>query len=361
MALTRNNCGTICTSDVALLSPYAEVIGTDPYPTSSKTFGGIGRAIYHTGFSVRLLHDLAVKSRICATPQMFIYHGGAPTPEYVREWTSQALKNGAEFFHWYDEGPANITIPDSYAEMLRLGKLISGMNKLPIPTDTHSAILYSDADRWGLADSQGHPYYCLYVLLGEKLGANFRFVSPTGLKSGLHSLNGIKVLYIPRMRYAQPEDVKTILDFVRNGGTLVVFDPNVWTYHYDGSNVAGRGELIPVLKVRTTGVSSLLCKGKKAPVGKSHAIAADAALPWSYDFPEGLKGNVLASYPDGKPAIMERNIGKGKLIVSACQPFGYSSVVLEPGAWPDFFRGICKSAGEKTDLPIWNFVLPGKK
>lgn len=57
---------------------------------------------------------------------------------------------------------------------------------------------------------------------------------------------------------------------------------------------------------------------------------------------------------------MERNIGKGKIIISACQPFGYSSVVLEPGAWPDFFRDICKSAGEKTGLPIWNFVLPGK-
>lgn len=360
MAFNRNNCGTICNLDVAQLSPDAEVIGTDPYPTSSKVFGGIGRAIYHTGFSVRLLHDLANRSRTCATLQLFIYHGGSPTPEYVREWTSQALKNGASFFHWYDGGPANLEIPESYAEMLRLGKLISGMNKLPIPTETCSAILYSDADCWGLGDSQGHPYYCLYVLLGEKLGANFRFVSPTGLKNGIHTLNGIKVLYIPRMRYAQPEDVKTILNFVRNGGTLVVFDPNVWTYHYDGSKIAERGELIPDLKVRTAGVSSLRYKGKNAPVGKSHAIASDAALPWSYDFPEGFTGKVLASYSDGKPAIMERNIGKGKIIVSACQPFGYSSVVLKPEAWLDFFRDICKSAGEKTGLKIWNFVLPSK-
>ncbi len=360
MALNRNNCGGLDHLDAALLSPHADVFSTDPYPTSSKVYGGIGRAIYHTGFSVKLLHDLAAKSRICATPQMFIYHGVTPTPEYVREWTSQALKNGAEFFHWYDEGPANITIPESYVEMLRLGKLISGMNKLPIPTDTHSAILYSDADRWGLEDKQGHPYYCVYALLGEKLGANFRFVSPTGLKSGLHSLNGIKVLYIPRMRYAQPEDVKIILNFVRNGGTLVVFDPNFWTYHHDGTKVVERGELVSALKVRTAGVSSLRYKGKNAPVGKSHAIAPDAALPWSYDFPEGITGKVLASYSDGKPAIMERNIGKGKIIVSACQPFGYSSVVLKPEAWLDFFRDICKSAGEKTGLPIWNFVLPGK-
>ena len=360
LAVNRNNCGSICCVDAALFSPDAEVFGTDPYPTSSKAFGGIGRAIYHTGFSVRLLRDLASRSRICAMPQMFIYHSGSPTPEYVREWTSQALKNGAEVFFWYDEGPANITIPESYAEMLRLGKLISRMNKLPIPTETRTAILYSDADRWGLDDSQGHPYYCVYALLGEKLGANFRFVSPTGLKNGIHTLNGIRVLYIPRMRYAQPEDVKIILDFVRNGGTLVVFDPNVWTYHYDGTEVAERGELIPDLKARTTGVSSLVYKGKKAPVGKSHAIAPDAALPWSYDFHEGFTGKTLASYPDGKPAIMERNIGKGKIIVSACQPFGYSSVVLAPGGWLDFFRGICISAGEKTDLPIWNLVLPAK-
>ncbi|MBO4631802.1 MAG: hypothetical protein J5858_07755, partial [Lentisphaeria bacterium] len=360
MAFNRNNCGTICNVDVALLSPDAEVIGTDPYPTSSKVFGGIGRAIYHTGFSVRLLHDLANRSRTCATLQMFIYHGGAPTPEHVREWTSQALKNGASFFHWYDGGPANLTIPESYAEMLRLGKLISGMNRLPIPSETRSAILYSDADCWGLGDSQGHPYYCIYVLLGEKLGANFRFVSPTGLRNGLHSLNGIKVLYIPRMRYAQDEEIKIILDFVRNGGTLVVFDPNFWTSHYDGTAIAERSGLIPDLNPRNTGVSSLRYKGKKAPIGKIHGIAADAVLPWSYDFPADFKGKVLASYPDGKPAVKEWNIGKGKVIVSACQVFGYSAVILEPGAWLDFFRDRCMEAGEKTGLPIWNFVLPSK-
>lgn len=360
MAFNRNNCGSICTVDAALLSPDAEVIGTDPYPTSSKVFGGIGRAIYHTGFSVRLLHDLASRSRTCATLQMFIYHGGSPTPEYVREWTSQALKNGASFFHWYDGGPANITIPDSYAEMLRLSKLISGMNRLPISDETRSAILYSDADRWGLDDSQGHPYYCLYVLLGEKTGANFRFVSPTGLRNGLHSLNGISVLYIPRMRYARNEEIKIILDFVRNGGTLVVFDPNLWMYHYDGTAIDERSELIPRLNLRNTGASSLRYKGKKAPVGKIHGIAADAGLPAFFDFPADFNGKVLASYPDGKPAIMERNIGRGRVIVSACQVFGYSSVILEPGAWLDFFRDRCEEAGEKTGLPIWNFVLPAK-
>ena len=45
---------------------------------------------------------------------------------------------------------------------------------------------------------------------------------------------------------------------------------------------------------------------------------------------------------------MERNIGKGKVIVSACQPFGYSSVILKPEGWLDFFGDICKSVSEKN-------------
>ena len=360
LAVNRNNCGGLDQLDMALLSPAAEIAGTDPYPTSSKVFGGIGRAIYHTGFSVKLLHDLANVSRTCVMPQMFIYHGGAPTAAYTREWISQAVKNGAEVFVWYDEGPACLTIPDAYAEMLRLARRMKNMNRLPVPKETRSAVLYSDADRWGLEDVQGHPYYCVYSLLGEKLGANFRFVSPTGLQTGIHSLKGIRVLYIPRMRYARPEDVKTILRFLKEGGTLVIFDPNFWTYHYDGTAIPERRGLIPDWKVRSAGCSSLRYKGKTAPAGQPRGLAADAVLPWCFDFPEGFRGKILASYPDGKPAIIERNSGRGKVIVSACQPFGYSSVIPEPGAWPDFFRDICRSAGEKTDLPIWNFVFPAK-
>lgn len=46
-----------------------------------------------------------------------------------------------------------------------------------------------------------------------------------------------------------------------------------------------------------------------------------------------ISAKVLAKYNDGKPTIIERTVGKGKVIFSAVLPLGTSEAALVPGGW----------------------------
>ena len=359
MAVNANACSGVSVMDYAMLSPYAEYFSCDPYPTSAQNFFGMARAMYHTGFSVRMVHDLACKSRTCVMPQGFIYHGGRPSPADLREWASQAMKNGAEFFYWYAFGPACVTMPDGFEEMLKLCDEIRSMKKLILPKETRTAILYSDADRMALDDKASHAAYTVYSVLGEHVKANFRFVSPTGLATGIHSLTDIRVLYVPRMSYTDPESTARLLDFVKQGGTMVVFDPEIWSFNLDGSIVPEREIITGKLTPRITASAPLKYGKLELSVSAAANISRDPGKIMAYDVADGAE-KVLAVYPDGKPAAVEKNLEKGKIIFFAVQPFGNSDAALNPEGWRDFFTDICREYGEKTDLPIWDFVLPGK-
>ena len=58
---------------------------------------------------------------------------------------------------------------------------------------------------------------------------------------------------------------------------------------------------------------------------------------------------VLAKYNDGKPTIIERTVGKGKVIFSAVLPFGTSEAALVPGGW---------NVPLNAQVPINKFALP---
>ncbi len=356
--LNHNTCSGISEVNLAQLSPYSPELGCDPYPTSSRSFYGMARAIYHTGFSVKMVHDLASSSTTMTTLQCFIYHGGRPKPADIREWTSQAIKNGSQNFTWYASGPANVTMPDGDAEMEKLCRELLTMKKLPLPTETKSAILYNDYDRWGLQDKAGHAAYSVYALLGEHVKANFRFISPTGLANGLHTLKGISVLYIPRMRYTDPDTTKRLLEFVSNGGKLVVFDPTIWSWNIDGTPVPER-ELITGKLVERTAAANPLHFGKATlPVAPAMNLGRESGTVRAFDF-ASPEQTVIATYPDGKPAAVERKLGQGSLLLFAVQPFGGSDAATTPDGWPAFFQELCNQVGEKTNLPFWDFVLPG--
>lgn len=363
MAYNRNNCAGLDSLDVALFTENAEVVSCDPYPTSAAAFGGIGRGIYHTGFSTKLTGDLSPKSILAVTPQGFIYHGRRPEPADVREWASQAIKNGAVWFEWYTEGPANITMYDTFNEILSINKQISSMNRLILPAATKTAIMYSDYDCWALKDSTGHASYSVYAILGEHLKSWFKFVSPTALAKGYYKLSDFKVLYVPRMRYTDKDTVKKMVDFVNGGGILVVFDPDFIRWNIDGTPCAERALFIRAALLPKTAPGSELVYGKEhLPVFRiTNLNLPENGNVHAYDFgelPSGTK--VLAKYADGKPAIIECKVGKGRVIFSAVMPFGNSDVALNPKGWVGFCGLIASEAAEEIGLPIWDFVLEAK-
>lgn len=361
-SIDRNTVSGVCPTDVALLSPYSDWISCDPYPTSTAASYGRGRALYHPGFSAKMLGDLASRSRLCVTPQNFIYHGGRPEPEEMREWASQCMKVGAEMLYWYVEGAETLmSMWEGNLEALAINKQLKTLPRIRLPERTGTAILHSDYDRWGYDDNVLHPAYSLYVLLGEQNQAWFRFISPTGLSTGLHRLEDYRVVYVPRMTYTDPETTARLEAFVKGGGTLVSFDPGLFTANLDGSAVPERAAWFgTTLEPRTLRRPVLTYEGKELPLYRIANLPGPLAGKVQACSFGPLPGDarVLARYgDDDSPAIIERPLGQGRLILAAVQPFGASDVALAPSPWREFTGALCAASGEATGLPIWDFYL----
>ncbi len=356
-----NNTAGQSNMDVANLNNVAKLISCDPYPTATNAYYGMSRALYHVGFSCRVLKDLVPSAKLMIMPQCFIYHGGYGDTQAMREWSSQALKNGAEHFMWYCAGaPAQIF--KEYAGMLEISAMISSMDKVALPKKTQTLIWYSNFDKWAKSDYVHHAAYTLYAILFEHLGCNFKFISDSSLANGDIDLNKYKLMYIPQMTYTTEAISAKIAEFVDKGGILVVFDPQFMAYNIDGTSNSFRakltGQTTANLPVKTSGNNKLLWNSK---ILNNAMIANAPALPnsrfASYIINDS-GSKVIARYSDNTPAIIERNYGKGKIIYSGCQPFAGSDMAVAPGAWQDFFAAYAKTVNEKTNLPIKDFLLP---
>ena len=133
MMLNLNFCSRISRASAMLAGDTGDYVGCDPYPTSAAVYGGRARGLYHTGFSVKYLKDLVDKAKILTYCQGFIYKGGKPDKAMIREWASQAMKNGTDILAWYGSGPANYTMPESFKELLRVSNIVRHMNKIKLP------------------------------------------------------------------------------------------------------------------------------------------------------------------------------------------------------------------------------------
>jgi hypothetical protein len=65
---------------------------------------------------------------------------------------------------------------------------------------------------------------------------------------------------------------------------------------------------------------------------------------------------ILGPYPDGSPAIIIRNLGKGRVIAFAANPFA-PQVAVDASLWPAAFKGLQQTLGCKVDQPVWHFAL----
>ena len=355
---TTAGCGPM---DYSMMAEVSDILGVDPYPTSTTPVFDHARAIYHTGFSVRLLRDLAPKIKVHATLQGFVYHSGRPGKAELNEWASQALKNGADGIVWYDSHATREMFPE-FVYMMNLSKMIAEMDRIRRPDKTVTGILHSDYDMFALNDNVLNPAYSLYVVLGEQLKSNFRFVSPSGIANGTTPLDGLKLLYVPRGTYTTPELTEALKRWVASGGTLVAFDPRFQVWNIDGSPVAGRDAFVGA----QLGAPKKECGHAIQYGAHSLNLAENRHIPLPTGFAvEGytltnLAPNVrpVATYRDGTPAAILHPYGKGKVISFAVQPFGNASLSLKPEKWLVFFREQARVVGEKTGLPIWDFTLP---
>lgn len=361
------NANTVCAQsmlDMALCDGLGDEVSCDPYPTSTKALYGIERALYHTGYSTKIVHDLTPETRTQAILQGFVYHGGKPSVDDMREWASQAIKNGAKTVEWYISGDVLSSFFKEYTGLLNIIRQINSLKaELPLNENPVSGIWYSNFDVWARSDNATHSAYSIYSILGEALRSDFRFVSDTLARLNKARLNELKVIYVPQLSFVDKATAETLTKWVKDGGRLVIFDPEFMRLNIDGTPEKARNELIGVkwpLARRKLMQRKILWQGKVLKVTEQrNAPEYSAEYPVAaFDMSVPADARIIAVYPDGKPAAFERKAGKGSVVYFAVQPFGSSMLAAAPGAWKDFFGAEAKRAGEKINVARWDFLLP---
>ena len=316
------------------------------------------------------MSDLSGKPCVTVV-QAYQANGVTPTPADLREWTSQALKTGAcriEFF----ELCAKYRQPDLYKEMLKVSKQITQMKKVNVPNDADCAIIISIDSESVAKEANADEVYTAYSLLGEKAGSWFEFVADRQLERGEKGLSKYKIIYLPRAKYFTRKAACAIKKYVKDGGILVIGDPEAFSFDIDGSDTSKFRE--ELCGVRLTGESFKVSDIRMKEDGKIYKILKNDScydklhkangvsyIGSFWDWIPGISSSpkVLAGFEDGREALLENDYGKGKVLYFTANPFG-PDVLLIDSKLEELFAGFQKDAGAKTGLPIWRFLLPEK-
>lgn len=353
--------------DYPRLASHTDMFEIDPYASSAERRRG--RGVYNHGFGPKFISDITGKPvRVIA--QAFDYAGYSMKPQDLREWLSQSMRCGASAISYYAMDNPQYRAPERWKMMLHLSNVISKMNRVALPTDPDTAVLYTWYTHISSGLSTGaDQVYSAHALVGELAGSWYRFIADTQIERGERSLGGYRVVYLPLGRYMTPEATAKIEAYVRGGGVLVCGDAEAFASDPEGNDTTAARERI--LGIHVNGPKQADKMLSTADFGKGDGSQSGIEMPL-FDFElwgEKSKGHaryisltnkddrVIGCYPDGDPAIVVHKLGRGKVITFAANPFS-PEVTVEQTAWPAVFKALQKSFGCKTDRPIWRFMLP---
>ena len=354
--------------DYSQLSRSADLMELDPYASSAEIRRG--RGVFNHSFGAKFMRDLTGKPvRIIA--QAFDYKGYDMTPDDLREWVSQALRGGASAIDYYTLDSPRWTHRDRWKMMLHLSQTVTRMNRLELPAEADTAILYTVYTHMSLGSStDADQLYAAHALLGEMAGSWFQFVSDTQLERGERALEKYKAVYLPLARFMTAEATAKIEEYVRGGGTLICGDAEAFSFDLSGKDTSavrekffGGQTVAPkhaekiILSTNSSAFRQVLNCGSPLPL-------YDLEL-WDETSPGRAREikitaddvEILGRFADGSPAVISRKLGQGRVILFAANPFS-PLVVVEKTAWPAFFKNLQQSLGCRVDLPIWRFQLP---
>ena len=226
--------------------------------TQTRWGGGAGRQ--GAGFLAKYLTDIS------GTPAAPCVHIEAYfvslNPRDTREVLSQVFRAGGNsfqlaLFDWFGNSQSDLFgAPDRFHEVMHVLRQLPKMNKLKYPA-ADCAIFSSNADRMATHFFSRNPdKSCLeelFTMLGPHNRSWFHFVTEENIARKDRKLSDYKVVYVPPASYLDDVTVKKLLDYVRNGGNLVIFDKKTFQYRLDGSKrkplspgKLGKGEIVLV-------------------------------------------------------------------------------------------------------------------
>lgn len=322
------------------------------------------------GFTTKMAVDLTGKPTWpCTHVENYAY---STTLDEVHELLSEVMRNGGKGFHfWLKDESGNIGdhgflmatkwgFPARWRALCELNTLNATMNEVAIPTDPDAAIFYSEDHYSSFSEHYGMPNEpeWAYTFFGPVSRTWFNFFNDNMVNDGKADLSSFKAIIVPAAKYQRRKVAESILKYATDGGTLVIGDPEIFSYDVTGESLDN---------IRTTLVGTNVVAGKdqetmtfKADCSMSTLRNRTLAVTGKvFTIAPGAGGEVLAVFPDGSPAVVRNRVGQGSVILFAVNPFTQSATSDQ--AWKDFFKAFAKELGLKTDRDIWRFKFPPYK
>ncbi|MFA5857577.1 MAG: beta-galactosidase trimerization domain-containing protein [Elusimicrobiota bacterium] len=335
---------------------YFDVMTTQLYPSLNSS-----RCEF--GFLTKLVADLTGKETWpCCHVENY---ASTFTVEEIREYFSQVYRNGGTGIHLYLKDTIGVVAKTGGTYTLRFGSPVQNevvmqtaqraaeINKLQFPNTCDTAVLYS-CDAY---QSQGVTFSSevewIYTFLGPVCRAWFKFIDDNQITRGDINLNSYKTIIVPYAKYERREVVQKIQDYVRSGGTLVVFDPEAFMYdplgddtQIDYTQLFGckLGNKLPGVNTET--VNFKVFNNKELSVNER-----------GYELlPNDNNTQTVAVYKNNSAAVITHSFGKGTVWMFGFNPLTQKNIT--DTAWKELFNLLCAKVGITTGHDIWRFKLP---
>ncbi|MBR7103495.1 MAG: hypothetical protein IKC65_00975, partial [Lentisphaeria bacterium] len=186
-------------------------------------------------------------------------------PADTRDVLSQVFRAGGNsfqlaLFDWFGNSQSDLFgAPDRFYEVMHVLRQLPRMNKLKYP-EADCAIFSSNMEKLAVhyfsreTDKSGLEE--LFTMLGPHNRCWFHFITEENIFRKNRRLKDYKVIYLPPVSYQDDATVDALLDYVRSGGQLVIFNDRTFCFRPDGSKrpplrpgKLGKGEIHRVKRV----------------------------------------------------------------------------------------------------------------
>ena len=319
----------------------------------------------HWTFMVKVLRDISGLDAVAVVPHDCDsgYPSGAMEPAEMVEMYSQILRGGGMHLHsWpacYARTPPHgssvkLGYPLAWAYLLKIGAQMNALPPVRLPETAETAIMLSD-EACKCEPSGSRRYKYAFAQLGPVATGWFRFISDTLVELGRARLGDYKIVYLPYITYTKRACAEALIAYCRAGGTIVCTDPQAFQHDVSGEPLAALRERL--FGVRVTGAAAGSNTPKKVVLskGKAHLKVLDAKMAFNVETVAD-SATVHARFDNGRPAIVENRIGKGRALYFACCPF--TKRTLRDAGWKAYITSLHRELGGSTGHDIWRFRLP---
>ena len=309
------------------------------------------------GFLTRYLADLSGVEHVWPCPHVEEYSKSF-TPSEVLDELSSSIRNGATGFHFF----LNQTVgkaarkrylvceywgaPDRFATMMNVLKFLRTSPKLKEFKRDAAIFVATDTLRSYVKAVLPERDTFLHGFIGNGAGVNYSIIN----ENKLENLEQFKIIFSSQCKYIPEAALKKLQNYVTQGGTLVILDPEAFSFTPEGKSLEQE-------RINFLGIAAVTGNGTAENIefaGQSLSFRGTEYVKTQL----ATGAEAAAKFANGDAAIIRTNYGKGKVLSFTATPC--SAHLAGNKSWDKAFEYLCSAAGCAVNSPIWRFRLPEK-